>query len=146
MVRIAPRIFVGVILGCIGCGGGQEGPETADVTGYVSLAGAPLAGADVFFHPVVVEGPAQACQAVTGDDGRFTVETHVDAGNYKPGMVPGDYRVSISKLDTSKVTSAFTPPKNILPPKYASPQTSGFTVTVSADKPNNFEFPLDDKG
>jgi hypothetical protein len=128
---------------CAGCGGGPEGPATAEVTGLVTLDGAPLANADVFFHPVDSEGPAQASQAVTGDDGRFTVQTHVAAGQYKPGMIPGEYRVSVSKLDTSNVTSTLTPPKNVLPEKYASPQTSGFTVSVSADQENDFRFPLE---
>ena len=92
--------------------------------------------------PCVAAGPAQACQTVTGDDGRFTVKTHVAAGEYKSGMVPGEYRVAVSKLDTANVESPFTPPKNTLPEKYAAPQTSGFTVTVSADNENDFTLPL----
>ena len=61
-------------------------------------------------------------------------------------MVPGEYRVAISKLDTSNVTSTLTPPVNVLPAKYASPETSGFAVNVLSDQENDFEFPLLDKG
>lgn len=129
-----------------GCGGGRQGPETVEVVGFVSLNGEPLPGADVFFHPVSSDTNLQACQAVSGADGRFTMQTHVAAGEYKPGMIPGEYRVSISKLDTSNVTSTFTAPTNVLPAKYASPDTSGFKVTVSGDKVNDFKFPLVDDG
>jgi hypothetical protein len=146
MARFAPRGLLAFVAICAGCGGGPEGPATAEVSGLVSLNGAPVANADVFFHPANPDGPGKACQAVTGEDGRFTVKTHVEAGEYKPGMIPGDYRVTISKLDTSSVTSTLTPPKNVLPPMYALPQTSGFTVTVSASEENDFEFPLQDKG
>lgn len=146
MTRIAPHVFALLLVSCIGCTGGAEGPETAEVVGLVSLNGAPVAGADVFFHPLDGDANLQACQAVTGADGRFTVSTHVGTGEFKPGMIPGEYRVSVSKLDTSNVTSAFTPPKNTLPAKYASPDTSGFQVTVAADKQNDFTFPLQANG
>ena len=146
MARFAMRL-VGVLLPlACGCGGGLQGPETVKVTGVVTLDGDPLVGADVFFHPAGADGPLHACQAVTGPDGRFSVSTHIEAGQYKPGMVPGEYRVAISKLDTSQVTSTFTPPENVLPAQYASPETSGFAVNVLSDQENDFEFPLLDKG
>jgi hypothetical protein len=125
-----------------GCSEALQGPATVEVVGLVTMDGTPLAGADVFFYPVDAAGPAQACQTVTGTDGRFTAKTHVGAGEYKSGMVPGEYRVAVSKLDTANVASPYTPPKHLLPEKYATPQSSGFTVTVSADKENDFTFPL----
>ena len=146
MARIAPRILSVFMASCIGCGEGPQGPETVEVAGLVTMNGKPLGGADVFFHPVNAEGPAQACQTVTGPDGRFTVRTHVGAGQYKPGMIPGEDRVAVSKLDAANVTSTLTPPKHTLPENYASPETSGFTATVAAGKENDFTFGLEQGG
>jgi hypothetical protein len=143
MFRKSVRLIAIGWLALPGCGGAPAGPETSEVTGVVTFKGDPVEGADVLFQPIQSGGETLACQAATDAEGRFAMSTHIGSGEYKTGMVPGEYAVSITKLDTSKVTSTLTPPKNVLPEKYASPRTSGFTATVSSSNENHFEFPLE---
>jgi hypothetical protein len=83
-----------------------------------------------------------ASQATTDTAGRFALSTHVGGGKLKSGIVPGKYVVSISKLDTAPAKNTFSPPKNLLPPKYADPKTSLLTAEVVAGQTNDFQFPL----
>ena len=94
------------------------------------------------FYPAGGGDAALASQAVTNDDGKFQLITQVGGGKSKPGIAPGQYDVAITKLDMSGVTSTSTPPKNVLPRKYASPKTSKLSADVAADRENNFDFAL----
>jgi ABC-type transport system substrate-binding protein len=126
-----------------GCGGSKAGPATVEVTGTVTLDGTPVDAASVLFSPEIGSGDGRlASQAMTDDEGRFKLSTHVGAGKYKPGIVPGKYVVTISKLDTAAAKNTFSPPKNLLPPKYADPKTSTLTAEVAAGQANDFPFPL----
>ena len=118
-----------------------EGPATYETTGVVTLSGEAVQGAVLFFQPVA--GAGKPAQATTDAAGMFEVHTAIETNVTKPGMVPGDYRVTVTKLDTSNVTSTLTPPKNMLPAKYANLGTSELNATVSADGENHFEFALE---
>jgi hypothetical protein len=113
----------------------------ATVSGTVSFQGQPVAGANVTFYPGGSDA-ALASQAVTDDQGRFQLRTHVGGGKYKPGIAPGQYEVAIMKLDTAGISSTLGPPRNLLPRNYADPKTSKLTADVSADRENKFEFVL----
>jgi hypothetical protein len=126
-----------------GCGAADAGPETVEVTGSVSFQGAPVPGATVLFQPTDRSGAVKPSQATTDDEGRFAMSTYVGDSQYKAGLPPGGYRVAITKLDTSRVTSTLTPPANTLPAKYASPESSGFEVQVSQGGENHFDIPLE---
>jgi hypothetical protein len=126
----------------VGCDGSVAGPATVAVTGTVTNGGAPLEGANVIFHPVVESGQTLASQAVTDARGRFELSTHVGAGKFKPGIVPGKYSVAITKLDAASIATTLAPPKNVLPKKYADPKTSGLVAEVVEGRENDFEFPL----
>jgi hypothetical protein len=125
-----------------GCDNSAAGPATVAVTGTVSNDGTPLEGANVIFHPMAESGQTLASQSVTDAQGRFELSTHVGAGKFKPGIVPGRYAVAITKLDTASIATTLAPPKNLLPKKYADPKTSGFVAEVAEGQDNEFEFAL----
>ena len=125
-----------------GCDNSVAGPATVAVTGTVSSGGTPLEGANVIFHPIVESGQTLASQSVTDAQGRFEMSTHVGAGKFKPGIVPGKYAVAITKLDTASIATTLAPPKDLLPKKYAHPKTSGLVAEVIEGQENEFEFAL----
>jgi hypothetical protein len=126
-----------------GCGGTKSGPATVEVTGTVTLNRAPIDGASVLFSPDIGSSDGRlASQATTDSAGRFTLSTHVGGGKFKSGIVPGKYVVSVTKLDTAAAKNTFSPPKNLLPPKYADPKTSLLNADVGAGQTNDFQFPL----
>jgi len=126
-----------------GCGGTKGGPATIEVTGIVTLNGAPIDGASVLFSPDIGSSDGRlASQATTDTAGHFKLSTHVGGGKFKSGIVPGKYVVSVTKLDTAAAKNAFSPPKNLLPLKYADPKTSLLNADVVAGQANDFQFPL----
>jgi hypothetical protein len=126
-----------------GCGGTKGGPATVEVTGTVTLNGSAVDGATVLFSPEIGSSDGRlASQGSTDSAGRFKLSTHVGGGKFKSGIVPGKYVVAISKLDTAAAKNTFTPPKNLLPPKYADAKTSLLKADVAAGQPNDFQFPL----
>jgi hypothetical protein len=139
--RVALAILVLVALP--GCGGTKGGPATIDVTGTITLNGTPVDGATVLFSPDIGSSDGRlASQATTDAEGRFKLSTHVGGGKLKSGIVPGKYVIAISKLDTAPAKNTFSPPKNLLLPKYADPKTSLLTAEVVSGKANDFSFPL----
>lgn len=92
-----------------GCGGNL--PAVAPVKGVVTVDGQPLAGAIVIFRtsePVAGFGPLVAT-GKTGDDGRFTLTTRVDAKRSVPGAAIGGHKVTVS---------AFVPPDGMTEAAY----------------------------
>ena len=142
----APRLLVLAamcLVAVTGCGGTKGGPATIEVTGTVTLNGAPIDGASVLFSPDIGSSDGRlASQATTDTAGHFKLSTHVGGGKFKSGIVPGKYVVSVTKLDTAATKNTFSPPKNLLPPKYADPKTSLLNADVVAGQTNDFQFPL----
>ena len=129
------------LIGLTGCGATSTGPATTPVTGEVTLNGQPVAGADVAFMPTV-EGPDSApAQAITDDAGRFEVVSLFDQGRTtRTGMVPGAYSVTITQLEPA--TSTARPPRNLLPEKYAAPESSELSAEVASEGEQHFKFEL----
>ena len=97
----------------------------------------------------------------TGSDGSFTLTT-----SGRPGAVLGSHKVSVTKAaqaaaqtetlapeDMKKMQMGKSAPgggsasgaKSEIPTRYADPNKSGFTATVSSDESENvFEFPVVD--
>lgn len=104
------------------------------VNGAVRLDGKPLAAASVAL--IAVNG-GPLVSGVTDAEGRFQLET---AG--RAGVKPGEYRVTVIKKEVTAASTdkdghvgTVTPgrmaqEKWLTPPKYASPDTSGLTITV----------------
>jgi len=152
MYRCIPAVFLVVLAAILGCGRtGSDGPKTVKAGGKVTLDGAAVGGADVSFSPAAKGG--RAAIGKTDAQGRFTLAIAGGSG----GVVPGDYRVGISK---EKTEGAMTPEQaqehfaktgqgpppakvtNELPDKYKDPANSGLTAKVEAGGTNDFPFDL----
>jgi len=143
------------VVASLGCGK-SDGLPTVAVTGSVTQKGSPIEGAIVSFVPTGQEG--QSAVGVTDSAGKYSLTTQ----KKDDGAIPAEYKVSITKFDGPKATTgggeaagpngempaSYTgaapeapPPKNLLPAKYASPDTSGFKATVSkgSTTPHNFD-------
>jgi hypothetical protein len=145
------RISVLLVLVVIcGCGGGAAQQPTVQVTGEVSLDGAPVEGATVIFG--AASGQERGATGITDASGRFKLTTY----NKDDGAIVGKYTVAISKTETTggmtpdeeheaisagkEVTPAVT--VNKLPEKYSDGTNSGLTADVTAAGPNDFKFEL----
>ena len=110
----------------IGCGG------PVNVEGKVVMGGKPLTGAQILFVPVA--GGLEAGD-VTDEEGKFQVKNP-----QKLGVVPGEYRVTVSKKDyppgmkrpdAHQMTIALTAKmKETLPAKYTVQDKTPLRVTV----------------
>jgi len=151
-VYVAAVLFASAsLVGCGGGGGASTGPKTYPVSGTVTQGGKPLDGATIQF--VLADGKGGAA-GKTDSNGRYTLSTA------KPGdgAVAGQYKVAISKFEQPAAAAGGTSekdyvppkegetapaPKNLLPAKYASPNTSGLTATVKDSGENKIDFTVD---
>lgn len=110
--------------GLVGCG---SDPTMAPVEGIVLLDGKPLDHGMVTFVPAAGRG----AKGSIGSDGRFVLGTHSDAD----GALVGRHRVAVTAFE-----KPVWPPnydrdgqesdKSPVPPRYASPDSSGLTFQV----------------
>ena len=143
----------------VGCG--ESGPAVEYVQGVVTLDGAPLEGATVFFSPKGSAGKGAAGK--TQSDGSFTLNTQ----GAKPGAgtAVGDYSVTVSKVempefpnideddprygtpehDRLNQEASTAKPKVIVPEKYNNSETSPFTAKVESGS-NTFTFDISSGG
>ena len=148
----------------VGCGSSSGFPKTYKVVGTVKLNGTPIDGAMVTF--LSSEGKKNAVGS-TNAKGEFKLSTFGPSD----GALPGAYKVTISKIDrpaapapstpapgviaSGEISESYVPPtnsegspkrdsapKNLLPVKYASDQTSGLIATVAENDQNKFDFEL----
>jgi hypothetical protein len=138
--RVLALIGVLFLFGC------STGHGTATVSGTVLYKNQPVDGATVIFHPKG-EGPtAKPAQGKTDSSGRFTLTTYFSPTDQPAGALPGDYSVTITKIDEPQ--GAYDPHKdpplkNHLPLKYSTPQQSPLTATIKPGS-NKPEFKLED--
>lgn len=164
---LRPTLGILALLIAGGCGGEGAGdnPETAPVSGTVTLGGTPVAGATVTFHPSVASEPGQPAQGnaafgLTNAQGQFQLTTF----DSNDGAVPGDYKVTVTKLnpaaDENNVASVESeeyvppeviegpaavvnaPPANFLPEVYAKPASTTLNAKVTAGQDNNIPLEL----
>jgi hypothetical protein len=126
-VRGLFTITVGVVaLGLCSCGSGDGRKPTFAVTGQVLDGSKPVANATVVLHPVNESGSDVAKpRGTTKPDGTFTLTTY--DGN--DGAPAGEYRVTIEQWLAGRPDEG---PSSRLPVKFAKPETSGLTATVTA--------------
>jgi len=137
-------IAAGALLFTGGCGPGGSKLVVYPVSGAVTLNGAPVADAVVSFSPKTpVEGFAGA-QTQADAQGHFdVVMTSVDGTAGQRGLPPGDYQVTVIKMQAAGGAASLTsPPKNVLPAKYATPEATPLTATVTADGENIVDLTL----
>ena len=131
-----------LIAACLASCSQPSGPETYPATGTVTLDGAPIDDAVVVFYPRnTAANSMQAAQANTDAEGRFEMRTHIEKDVYREGIPPGDYDVTVTKLEV--VHDMRRQPKNLLPRKYSSARTSKLSATVQPNNDNAFTFVLE---
>ncbi len=162
MLRVIGSVVMAALVVIIlGCGGGSgENPAAVPVSGTVTLGGQPVEGAQVVFSPTGGEGNAAA--GTTDATGKYSLTT----GAAGDGAVPGSYRVAITKVEgaTQPGTTGMSEeesraahynqaaggdaegPKDLLPAKYKSADTSGLKAEVQAGQENRFDFALSEDG
>ena len=97
----------------------------APVAGKIHYDGKPLAEATVVFHRL--EGEGRSLTTRTTADGTFRVTTHQP----NDGAPPGRYAVTVELRDWVRDgDEAVRSGRNLLPPKYADPRTSGLECVV----------------
>jgi hypothetical protein len=139
-------------LGCGQQGGG--GAKTYPVSGIVTYRGQPVEGATVAFQSST---GAEGAFGVSDASGKYSLTTFTSGD----GAVPGQYKVKVFKYQGAEGGAAaadqdsddYVPPtegaaeptatQNVLPAKYADPNTSGLTATVGEEK-NSLDFDLQD--
>lgn len=136
-VALAAMVFVA------GCGPAvPETPEVVPVKGTVTFDGQPLGKAVISFQPTA---SGRGASAISNDDGSFAPSSF-SSGD---GLVPGSYGITVTKypsaaagvgadMDSEDYTgedTAADDPKNELPAKYETRDSSGLTVEVKSGEP-----------
>lgn len=145
-----------------GCNSGASFPKTYPVTGKVTVNGKSIEGAMVTFQK---EDGKENAIGTTDSKGEFSLSM------FQPGdgAVPGQYRISVSKLPPGVAAAPTTPPpgqlgaaelpadyappqdnskggaaaapKSEIPAKFSNDQTSGLRATI-IEGPNNINLDL----
>lgn len=127
----------------IGC---TSNHGTASVTGTVHYKNQPVEGATVVLHPQGDPATQKPAQGKSDGGGQFTVTTYFGPDDQPAGALPGEYKVTVTKID--EPVGAFDPhkdppPKNHLPTKYMTPQQSPLSVSIKPGT-NRPELKLED--
>ena len=124
------------VAGLSGCGS-KDGLSRVAVSGKIVANGQPVDGCHVRFIPVgSTKGPGAS--AMTDANGAFVLED--DRGNHG-GIVPGDYKVAVSRmarpdgkpLPLLKTNLDFPDAKETMPHRVTSADNSPLTHTVTVD-------------
>lgn len=121
-----------------GCGKESNAPATVPVTGKVTLGGEPVAAAIVSLTPSADSAGAVPAQATTNESGEFEVQSVFNQGRTtQAGMTPGDYTLTVTKLEQLPAQTQITrAPKNLLPKRYESTDSSDLKAKISVDGDN----------
>ena len=145
-----------VVTGLAGCPSEADRPATVPATATVTYNGEAIEGAHVTFSPDSDSG--DAAFGDTDPEGKADLRT-----SFAQGAVPGSYKVAVTKTEAEAV-AGLGPGENedeevdedeqdeggdvvyksVLPEKYGSADTSGFTATVTEGGENAFTFDLVD--
>ncbi|MCA9021702.1 MAG: carboxypeptidase regulatory-like domain-containing protein, partial [Planctomycetaceae bacterium] len=132
--RLSSVFCLILILALTGCGGGGEPiPELGQVTGVVTMDGAPLSNAKIIFEPQQASDKARrrASSATTQTDGSYTLEYNSDAA----GATPGTHKVMILKMPDNPDDAG----TQLVPAKYND--KTELTAEVKTGE-NSFNFDL----
>jgi hypothetical protein len=120
----------GAVVTPIGCGPGAGEERLVPVAGKVTLNDQPLGTGAVVFHPDAAKGNAARHVPVGAldADGNFKLESAK-----RPGAPLGWYKVTVSAQAPGDANNPYAPPKHLIHPRFADPQTSGLSVEVVAN-------------
>ncbi|MDF1742725.1 MAG: carboxypeptidase-like regulatory domain-containing protein [Gimesia sp.] len=120
-------VSFGFVISLTACGGaGSDAPSLGQVTGKITMDGAPLADASVTFMPEKVRASA----ATTDSEGNYELIYIRE----EKGAAIGKHKVTVSKLKDEK---------EVIPEKYSGGETE-LTADVKAGA-NEFNFDLTSK-
>lgn len=119
---------------CI-CGCSSKQSNIVPVHGKVVLDGQPLTHGTISTLPAAGRGG----RAFIQKDGSFQLGTY----GLNDGASIGIHEAAVSVTDTSNETSPeASAGRSLIPARYTNPKTSGLTIEVSAEGPNNPELVL----
>jgi len=154
---------------CFAAGCGGQLPDAVPTSGTVLYEGKPLEGATVTFRSEAQGEMAEGVLALgtTDSQGKFTLQSRVGPTDVVDGLVPGDYRVAISKFVPPKgmseteyeakraeearimETEGFVPPNKQAPPKvellapeYSDTRKTTLKATIPKEGNESLEFDL----
>lgn len=120
-----------------GCGGGRDG--LSPVSGVVKVDGAPAPNVTVRFYPDGDTDPTSSGYAQTDLNGTYVIT----GANNKKGLVPGRYKVTVTKgapaaktFDSSEGAGAVVPgveTPDEFPPAYSDPAKTKLAYSVTGD-------------
>lgn len=119
----------------VGCA--EAKPERTPVfpaKGIITFKGEPISGALVALHPKAPIAGTPNPRANVEKDGAFKVSTYVTAD----GAPEGDYTVTVLWYKPIKNGPDIVSGPNVIPAKYASPNTSDLVVSI---KPGENDLP-----
>jgi len=122
----------GVALFCLlamGCGEAPKAWEkVVAASGKLTFEGQPIEGAQVTLFPTASEFPETVRpSATTAADGTFALGTYGTAD----GAPAGDYKASVVWFKVVNSGGSMVRGANVLPGRYANPETSGLNVVIS---------------
>lgn len=109
-----------VLIGALGCGGGEKLPESVKLSGTVKLNGKPLSEGRIMFYPADKVGGSPVPAPIV--DGLFLAPV-VPKGNYRAAFTSG----AVVEQPTGPVSSTYNAPtgkpkkKDPIPEKYRKP-------------------------
>ncbi len=140
------------VMTVVGCGGGSTGPKLPDpvkVKGVVAMDSQPLPDAMVFFVPEGGKSMGNGATGITDSSGTFELVTTSGKAK-KPGAIPGNYKVWISRLvgpDGKPVApNADVPPADLgavesLPSRYSDVMMTELKASVTGEG-GSFDFSI----
>ncbi len=117
-------LFLLLVVGC-----GQRGPKVVPVEGTITFGGGSWPKAGVLNFAVESSSPGMPDRPAMGlfdTDGKLTVTTFAKGD----GLIPGKYKMGVECWEVRPDIMSPTAAKSYVPARYASPKTSGLTVTV----------------
>ena len=118
-------LILPLALASVSCGKSDRKP-VFPVSGQILMDGKPLAYAYVVFHPQGVTGADDVRPRAHADaKGSFRLSTYDTAD----GAPVGEYRITVEKYKPPKESDKGLP-VNLLPARYAKPDTSNLTARI----------------
>jgi len=154
-LAVASATTIGLLI-VTGCGDDTGLAKRYPVQGTVTYQGKPVENGQITFTPTKSDDSSRPAGG-TILEGKYTLTT----ANPDDGALPGEYLVSVAskQVDDAKVketinkqgggarqhevAKAQSKAKNLIPAKYALPDTSGLTASVKAQS-NTIDFDLKD--
>jgi hypothetical protein len=117
------------LLACVGCGQSESNRlPVHPVHGSITFRGGPMPGAMVSLHsrtPLATEVPTP--RGSVQADGSFSLTTY----NGEDGAPEGDYVLTVQWYRPIEQHGELVTGPNVLPPKYATPESSDLEVRVA---------------